>query len=247
MNLECVPSDLGAPLDKDFVFRCDPDALPIARDNGVEVANLANNHIGDYGRAAMLDGVEQVRAAGIAPVGVGEDLGAAVAPALFELDGRTVAVLGMGGVVPGPSWLAGDDRPGMASGDDTEQMVRAVEAAAEIADLVVVSIHWGWELETVPRADDRARAEAMIGAGADVIFGHHPHRLGEMEMVDGRPVFWTLGNFVWPRLSNASATTGVARLEISGDGDIQACILPAFIERSGQPVLTGATECASQP
>jgi hypothetical protein len=243
-NFECVPSDLGAPLDKAFVFRCDPDALPIALHNGVEVANLANNHIGDYGPTAMLDGLEQVRASGIAPVGVGGDLAEAMTPAVFELNGWTVAVVGMGGVVPGPSWLATDDRPGMLSGDDTDVMVQAVRAADEIADIVVVSIHWGWELETVPRADDRARAEAMIEAGADVIFGHHPHRLGEVEMIDGHPVFWTLGNFVWPYLSVPSATTAVGRVVVSPDGEMTACLVPAFIERSGQPVLQGPPPCA---
>jgi poly-gamma-glutamate synthesis protein (capsule biosynthesis protein) len=244
VNLECTPSELGTPLDKAFVFRCDPDALPIALENGIDVANLANNHSGDYGTAAMVDGAEQVRASGIAPVGVGADLADATAPALFHIKGWTIAVLGMGGVVPGPSWLATEDRPGMASGDDTEQMVTAVRAAAEVADLVVVSIHWGWELETTPRADDRARAEAMVEAGADIVFGHHPHRLGEVEYIDGKPVFWTLGNFVWPYLSVPSATTAVGRVVVSPDGALDACLIPAFIERSGQPVLQGPPPCA---
>lgn len=243
VNLECSPSDLGTPLDKAFVFRCDPAALPIAFTNGVDVANLANNHIQDYGVEAMLDGIEQVRVAGIAPVGAGLNLDEATAPALFEIDGWTVAVLGMGGVVPSNSWLATEDRPGMASGDDTEQMVESVAAAAEVADIVIVSIHWGWELETTPRADDRARAEAMVTAGADVIFGHHPHRLGDVEFIDGRPVFWTLGNFVWPYLSVPSATTAVARVIVSPRGEIAACLIPAFIERSGQPVLRGVPRC----
>jgi hypothetical protein len=97
----------------------------------------------------------------------------------------------------------------MASGDDVDQMAAAVEAASASADVVVVTIHWGVEGVAEPDAEDRARAEAMIAAGADVIFGHHPHRLGELEFVDGVPVFWTLGNFVWPRLSDAGATTAV--------------------------------------
>ncbi len=87
----------------------------------------------------------------------------------------------------------------------------------------------------------------MIEAGADAIFGHHPHRLGELEILDGVPVYWTLGNFIWPRLSDASATSGVARLEIGTDGEIEACLLPAFIERSGQPALTGARTCEAAP
>jgi hypothetical protein len=243
INLECSPSRLGSPLPKEFTFRCDPDSLAVARDHGVDVANLANNHGQDYGVEAMLDGWWNVLRSGIRPVGVGPNLAAATAPAVYQMGGWRVAVVGMGGVVPSSGWLATEDRPGMASGDDIDQMVATVERAARVADIVVVTIHWMWELETEPRADDRERAEAMVAAGADVIFGHHPHRLGELEYIAGRPVFWTLGNFVWPRLSDASATTAVARVVISPDGDIDACLIPAFIETSGQPVLRGAAPC----
>ncbi len=244
VNLECSPSLLGHALDKAFTFRCDPAAMPIAHANGVDVANLANNHGQDFGVEAMLDARQQVIAGGIAPVGVGADLAEATSPALFDVNGWTIAVLGMGGVAPSSSWLATPDHPGMASGDDTDQMVAAVAAAAQQADIVVVSIHWGWELETSPRADDRARAEAMIAAGADVIFGHHPHRLGPLEFISGKPVFWTLGNFVWPWLSVSSATTAVARVVVAPDGTIAACLVPAYIERSGQPVLRATPRCA---
>jgi hypothetical protein len=243
VNLECSPSNLGQLVPKAFNFRCDPDALPIARANGVEVANMANNHVLDYGIEAMLDGRVNVAEAGIAPVGVGADLAQAMEPALFDIGGWTVAVVGMGGVVPAGWWLATEDGPGMASGDDIDQMVASVEAAAEVADIVVVAIHWMWELELEPRPDDRARAEAMIAAGADVVFGHHPHRLGRLELIDGKPVFWTLGNFVWPRLSDAGATTAVARVVVSPDGELEACLLPAFITVSGQPELTGPAPC----
>ena len=243
INLECAPSNLGVALQKAFTFRCDPDALAVAREHGVDVANLANNHGLDFGLDALLDGRANLEAAGIAPVGVGTDLSDATAPALFEIDGWTVAVVGMNGVVPAEWWLATDDRAGMASGDDVDQMVDAVEAAAARADVVVVTIHWLWELEAEPRPDDRARAEAMVAAGADVVFGHHPHRLGAVELIDGRPVFWTLGNFVWPRLSDAGATTAVARVVVEPDGSIEACLIPAFITTSGQPELTGPAHC----
>jgi hypothetical protein len=247
VNLECAPSTLGTPLEKTFVFRCPPSALAVAHSNGVDVTNMANNHSQDYGTTAMLDGLLQARLAGLQPVGVGADLRGATTPAIIETGGWKIVVLGMGGVVPGESWLATDERAGMASGDDIEQMTASVRAAAEVADLVFVTIHWGIEGESSPRADDRARAAAMIEAGADAIFGHHPHRLGELEIVDGVPVYWTLGNFIWPRLSDASATSGVARLEIDPSGSIEACLLPAFIERNGQPSLTGPRTCEAAP
>lgn len=246
INLECSPSLLGSPLPKEFTFRCDPASLRAARSAGVDVANLANNHGQDFGTEAMLDGWENVNRSGIRAVGVGPNLRIATRPAIFDVGPWRVAVLGMGGVVPSSTWLATEDSPGMASGDDTEQMVQAVRAAKEIADYVAVSVHWMWELETEPRPDDRERAEAMIAAGADMIFGHHPHRLGELEFIDGKPVFWTLGNFIWPRLSDAGSTTAVARVVIHPDGRVEACMIPAFIETSGQPVLQGTPSCGDQ-
>lgn len=245
VNLECTASLLGTPLPKEFTFRCDPVSLPVARRAGVDVANLANNHTQDFGPAAMLDSRANVNRAGIRAVGVGPDLAAATSPTVVTVGDWRIAVLGMGGVVPSGTWLATDDRAGMASGDDVQQMTAAIRAAGDVADFVAVSIHWGWELETEPRADDRARAEAMIEAGADMIFGHHPHRLGALELIDGKPVFWTLGNFIWPRMSDAGATTAVARVVISPDGQIEACLIPAFIASSGQPVLQGPPPCGA--
>ncbi len=243
INLECVPSDIGSPLDKKFVFRCPTAALPSIRANGIEVANLGNNHSGDYGKDALVDGRANLISAGIASVGAGKDVQEAGEAALFEINGWKIAVVGFGGVAPSESWYATEDRAGMRSGDHTDQMVEAVAAAAEVADIVVVTIHWGVELDTRPRADDIARAEAMIDAGADIIFGHHPHRMQPFDIIDGSAVFWSLGNFVWPHNSIPSATTAVARVVISPDGIIDACLIPAFIETHGRPVLTGEPSC----
>ena len=102
---------------------------------------------------------------------------------MFDINGWKVAVVGFGGVAPDDGWYATADTPGMRNGDDTPTMVEAVAAAEEVADLVVVTIHWGMELDTTPRQDDIDRAHAMIEAGADIIFGHHPHRMQPLEMV----------------------------------------------------------------
>lgn len=243
INLECVPSDLGSPLPKSFVFRCPTEALPSIRDNGIEVANMGNNHSGDYGKEALVDGRSQLIAAGIVPVGAGKDVDEAGLPAVFEINGWKIAVVGFGGVAPSPDWYATEDRAGMRSGDHDDEMVEAVSAAAEIADLVIVTVHWGRELATEPLAEDVVRAKAMIEAGADIIFGHHQHRLNPLETVDGAAVFWGLGNFVWPHNSTASATTAVARVVVHPDGTMDSCMIPAFIETHGHPVLTGEPEC----
>ena len=243
VNLECPVSDRGTIVPKEFNFRCDPAALPAAVEAGVDVANLANNHSGDYGPVALLDSVERLRAAGIAPVGVGADAVAARAPAIVEHKGWRIAVLGFGGVVPAADWLAGPRRPGMASGDDTAAMTAAVRAAGAQADLVFVTIHWGVELDTRPRPDDVARAHALIDAGADGVFGHHAHRLQPLGVHGDRPVAWGLGNFVWPTLSEAGSRSAVAEFVVEPDGTVRGCLLPVRITSPGHPELIGARSC----
>jgi poly-gamma-glutamate synthesis protein (capsule biosynthesis protein) len=77
----------------------------------------------------------------------------------------------------------------------------------------------------------------MIEAGADMIFGHHAHRLQPMEMYRGRPIFWGLGNFVWPNFSVEGSTTAVAEVTVTPEGRVRGRLLPAFIESAGHPVL----------
>ncbi len=241
INMECVVSDVGQPEPRAFNFRCDKAALPSALEAGVDVASQANNHSLDFGREALVDSVANLRAAGIHPVGAGSDYEEAYSPALLEIRGWKIAVLGFGGVLLSRSWLATDDRPGIASGDDRADMVAAVERAAEIADLVIVTIHWGRELDTQPRPDDIAHAEAMVAAGADIIFGHHQHRVGSLGEIDGKIVAWGLGHIIWRRINPVSAQTTVAKVVVHPDGTMGACLMPAEIVRHGHPVFVGHT------
>jgi poly-gamma-glutamate capsule biosynthesis protein CapA/YwtB (metallophosphatase superfamily) len=238
VNLECPAATVGSPVEKAFTFRCDPEALDEMVEAGVDVAGQANNHVLDYGVEAMLESRDLLTAAGLVSVGSGEDASEAYAPHLLEIDGWTVAVLGFSGPRGSNTWVAADDRPGMADARDPEAMNAAIAAADAVADLVVVTVHWGVELDETPRPDQVSRAEGMVAAGADVIFGHHAHRLQPMTFHDGAVIFWGLGNFVWPRLSNAGATTAIAEVVITPDGRIaEACLIPATIVSSGHPEL----------
>lgn len=241
VNLECSVSTLGSPQPKQFTFRADPASLPAMREAGVEVANLGNNHAYDYGPDALLDTREHLLANDIAPVGAGKDERQATEAAYFDLSGWRVAVVGIGNVVePEPQSVAAPGHPGVACNDDIACMTRAVERAGADADLVFVTIHWGVELFPEPNAFQVEIAHALIDAGADGIFGHHSHRLGPVGTHRGRPIFWSLGNFVWPNFSAAGSTTGVGEITVSPKGKVTGRIIPAFIEAAGHPVLRGA-------
>jgi poly-gamma-glutamate synthesis protein (capsule biosynthesis protein) len=242
VNLECSPSNLGDPWDKPWTFRCDTDALPSMAAAGVDVANLANNHGTDFGFEAMLDGMANLEAVGIAPVGTGRTITDAYQPFVTEINGWTIAVIGSGGVNPETgSWLALADRPGMTHGDDTESIAAAISAAKQTADIVLVTAHWGEQGTANPRPFERKQAEAWIDAGADGVLGHHQHVLQPLEFYRGRPIAWGLGNFVWQAYPPESRRTAIARFVFEPDGRVGACLIPVMIERSGHPVVQAPT------
>lgn len=237
INHECPSTDIVAPVAKRFVFRCDPDALDEARAAGVDFASLANNHGFDQGPEALLDSIENFRRSGIVPIGAGASQEEADSPAYVEVKGWTIGLVGVGEVTDPHSQVAVGDEIGTSVGHDFSRALRAIREAEANADLVIVVIHWGTELDTRPRDYQVDEARRMIEAGADVIFGSHTHRLQPMESLEGKPVFYGLGNFVWPRFSAEGSTTAVAEVVVRPDGSITGRLLPATIVSDGHPVL----------
>jgi hypothetical protein len=237
INLECPSTDIVAPIPKTFSFRCDPAALPVAKRYGVDVANLANNHGYDQGPDALLDSIRNVERADLVAVGAGEDAEEADAPHYVEVKGWRIGIVGVGEVLDPINQVAMGNEPGTSVGHDFPRALRAIREAEANADLVVVVIHWGVELDTQPREYQIDEAHRMIAAGADMIFGHHAHRLQPMDHYKGRPIFYGLGNFVWPNFSVAGSTTAVAEVVVFPNGGIRGRLLPAFIESPGHPVL----------
>jgi poly-gamma-glutamate synthesis protein (capsule biosynthesis protein) len=241
INLECAPSERGEPLEKEWVFRCPLAALAPMRQAGVDVAGLANNHAGDMGRAALVDGRAALAAAGIHPVGAGRDLDGANLPVVVEIDGWRVAVVALSRISGGDGWFAAPGHPGVAPAT-LGNIEAAVGGAAAMADIVIVSVHWGEEGAPAPSYDQRVLARAMIDAGAGAIVGHHPHRLQGFEVIDRVPVFWSLGNFVWPDLGPIHSTTAVAEIVVESDGSVTGRMIPAYIVSHGHPVLRGSPD-----
>jgi poly-gamma-glutamate capsule biosynthesis protein CapA/YwtB (metallophosphatase superfamily) len=239
VNLECPVTNVVDPEPKAFAFRCDPQALPSARLAGVDVANQANNHAYDDGPSGLVDSLTSIRAAGLVAVGAGTDQSEALRAASLQIGGWTVAVLGIDEVLDPVDEVAGPDKPGTAAGHDFALALQAVRDAAVSSDLVVVMIHWGVELDARPRLYQVEQAHRMIDAGADVIFGSHPHRLQPMETYRGRPIFYSLGNLVWPRLTTATRVTAIAEVVVTPNGAIRTRLLPVEIVSDGHPVLVG--------
>ena len=117
----------------------------------VRPRSQANNHSYDDGPAGLLDSSSNIRAAGLAPVGAGSDQADALRAASVQVDGWTIAVLGIDEVLDPVDEVAGPDKPGTAAGHDFALALQAVREAAASSDLVVVTIHWGVLLDARPR------------------------------------------------------------------------------------------------
>lgn len=200
-NLECVVATTGEPVDKNYTFRAHPRVLPVLRRH-LDGVTLANNHSGDYGRAAFAEMLGWLQAANLAQAGGGRNLSEAHAPWLVERAGLRVALLSYNEFMP-RSFEADHDAPGIAWSED-EQMVADIQRARQQhrADLVVVFMHWGWENESTANGRQRQLARLLINAGADAIIGGHPHVTQDVELYQGKPIIYSVGNFVMKETDN---------------------------------------------
>jgi poly-gamma-glutamate synthesis protein (capsule biosynthesis protein) len=236
-NLECVVSDKGeAEPDKPNVFRVDPRAMRFISRH-FDAVGLANNHSGDYGPVAFADMLKRLRQAGVGMYGGGDNLAQAHQPFIIEKKGVRIAVLGFNEFQP-RSFEADHDRPGIAWSED-EQVLRDIAWARGPgrADVVITVMHWGWE-DPVANHRQRQLARLMIDAGVDAVIGGHPHLVQDSEVYQGKPIFYSLGNFVFEGFDNPLNNTGlVLTLNISKQGVQNWDVVQAQIDKRGVPRL----------
>jgi poly-gamma-glutamate synthesis protein (capsule biosynthesis protein) len=180
LNLECCISERGrrwpAP-GKPFFFRAPPLAVESLQLLGVDCVTLANNHALDYGEDALGDTLTFLAGGGIAAVGAGCDVESARAPAVLEHEGFRLAVVG---VTDHPAdFAAGPDRPGVAFADlwrdVPDWLTRTIADAAQGADAVLATPHWGPNMVPSPLPHVRHAARALRDAGATLVAGHSAH------------------------------------------------------------------------
>ena len=194
-NLECALSRDAPLLPKRFAFRGDPDCAHALSQAGYDVVCLANNHSMDCHIAGLRDTMRALTDVGVAYVGAGDDRRAARGPLILRRRGLRIAFLARSMFIPEGVVLV-DDRPAVAI-LDPDAITRDVRAAAREADVVVVSLHWGIEYSPYPTDWQRRIAHQIVDAGADVVIGHHPHCVQEVERYRGAVIAYSLGNFVF--------------------------------------------------
>lgn len=172
INLEGTFTDYPYADDKMFAFKGPKEYINILTQGSVEFANVANNHIYDYGQQGYKDTLSLLDEHGIA-------YAESKNHTLFEVaDGLKIGVYSVAGAY---------NTNGLA------ENIKALKKAG--ADIIIASMHWGQEYYYVPNQDQIIIARAAIDAGADIVYGHHPHVLQKIEEYKDGIIFYSLGNF----------------------------------------------------
>ncbi|HEV7678155.1 MAG TPA: CapA family protein [Candidatus Dormibacteraeota bacterium] len=228
-NLECVVSRQGQPVpNKPYHFRADPTCYGRLNAAGFDVVSLANNHSGDFGTAAFADMLAALPDHGIAPLGAGMNLTAAHQPVIRTVRATTVGFLAYCEIVP-MSFAATATSPGHAW-LDTALMRADIAALRQHVDFLVVFMHWGLEYVTRDTAAQQATARRAVEAGADVVVGSHPHVIQPSETYAGKPIVYSLGNFVFDEMYEDAVRRGnVLTLTVQGAQLLDWKLRPSYI------------------
>lgn len=209
VNFEGVATSAFVPLElKRFLLKMPLSVGPILKAAGVTAVTLANNHSMDYGYQGLFDTLSVLREADIAATGAGRNAAEASRPLLLAAAGRLICLQAYSRTLPESFWARATE-PGTAHAD-LAGLRRDVQACAAFAHFTVVSFHWGAEMTSKAADYQRELAKAAVAAGADLVVGHHPHVLQEIEIISGKPVFYSLGNFAFGTLPAGKQQEGMA-------------------------------------
>ncbi|HTQ02360.1 MAG TPA: CapA family protein [Polyangiaceae bacterium] len=235
VNLESQLSDQDgetqSPRNR-LVFTGPPGGGATLAQAGIAVVSTANNHAWDYGRGALFETLDNLARANVKKAGTGRTLDEAYEPAVVEARGRRIAVVAVTQIWnDGP--IERHEGRNYVAWARLRRVAGALERARRAADFVILSYHGGVEYVDAPIDATRRFIDGALKTGlVDVVIGHHPHVPQGVGFVRGRPVFYSLGNFVFAGHDWAPWTlTGfVARLELDGDRGLRTSVCPVALD-----------------
>ncbi|MBR1707627.1 MAG: CapA family protein [Clostridia bacterium] len=177
VNFEGTLTNTKSATKNTYSFAAPPEYVEVLSSSSVEAVSLENNHVMDHGTAGYTDTTEALTGAGILYSG---HLG----PSVFTTD--TGIRIGM---------LAYQTFNGNYTNiyNSIEGDIAALRQQG--CEIVIVSYHWGEEKDYVPNERQVPLGHATIDAGADVVIGHHSHRMNPIELYNGKLICYSLGNF----------------------------------------------------
>jgi len=219
-NLEGPFADKRRPTSKSIAFRFDPILIPTLKKFNFSLFSQANNHSYDMGNDGFIESKNNLTKAGLDFYG-----------SQYRIDDSSMIIK-----------TVGDYKIAFIGINDTNSPVDTVAVDALVksgktrADFVIMNVHWGAEYKEISNNNQRQLAHEFIDAGVDIIVGHHPHVIQEIEIYKNRPIFYSLGNFIFDQYFSTTTQQGLAVGLILKDKEISVSVFP-LAETKSQPYL----------
>lgn len=229
-----------------IVLKAKPEAVSALTQAGFNMVSLANNHMMDYYEKGLYDTMSTLDENGILHTGGGSNIDEARKPVIMEVNGIKVGLLAYTDMAeltfagnPYLSYAAKDDKSGLAP-RKYEIVLEDVKKLREQVDLVAVSLHWGIEDSFKITADQVEFAHNLIDNGADIILGHHPHQFQGMEIYKGKPIMYSMGNFIFDQNDPENQEGFIIDMKYRGTELVQFSAIPVrTIEKTYVRIQTG--------
>ena len=214
---------------------------------GFDVMSVATNHIKNCGLMncgdrAFFDTLDNLRRVGILPVGAGKDHAEAMQPVVVTANGVRFGIVSLGQIES--MAFASEDKPGIAVLNE-ENLKQAISAARKVSDVVIAMPHWGPEDMPAPNGIQRNLARALVAAGADLVVGNHTHVVQAIQEINGVPVFFGLGNFVFDQGLPANRQGVILLVKFLGDQYVGYELIPTHVDPDGRVHIADSEEAAA--
>jgi len=199
VNLESQLSDqhgLTQSPSHRLIFTGPPGGADVLSNAKVSLVSTANNHAWDFGKSALFETIANLERAQVPFAGTGRDVEQAYKPVVLRVKGRTIALFAVTQVWNQPPFDAHEGKDFVAWAD-VDKLKANIEQARRENDFVIVSYHGGEEYVDAPVDRTRRFVKAVMALGVDAFIGHHPHVPQGVGWSDGRPIVYSLGNFVF--------------------------------------------------
>ena len=237
----------------DVPLKADPRYTYLLADaNDVVVASQANNHALDYGEAGMNESIKNLEEAGIYVIGAGMNRSEATKPLTIETGDRKVTILNYMDAdnfaeYRGVMDPATANSSGYSAYDSELAEMQVREARENGSSIIIAYLHYGNEYSRSPNDNQVKISHELINDGADIVIGSHTHVTQGVEMYNGKPIFYNLGNFIFDQSNPATHISYFLNLNLVEDNctvtlypTYVSNYLPTFMDaQSGKDLING--------
>lgn len=219
-NLECSFMDIDSKVGEKNNFLCaEPNVVNALKNAHFNVLSVANNHINGRGREPFIYTIQILKNNGILPVGIRKKY------AIKTIKGYRVAILAYSFIEDNIIDVCYNKV------QSEETIIVDMQKIRPISDIVIVSLHWGFEYVPYPSPDQIRIGRKLVEAGADIILGGHPHVTQSFEIYKNRPIIYSLGNFIFDQtFIPTTRESFIAEITISDSPDLMNVnIIPIII------------------